>query len=134
MTALHQLIIDDQTAGIRLDLFVTHNFAAGQLGGLTRSAIQKLIGGGQITINGQKSKPSARLKTNDLVRIQNLEPRKIGLEPEALPLQIIYEDQDCIVINKAPGMVVHPAAGNAHGTLVNALLYHCSDLQGIGGE
>lgn len=135
MTAsLHQLIIDDRTAGIRLDIFVTRNFAAGQLSGLTRSGIQKLIGGGQITINGQKSKRSTRLKTNDLVQIQNLEPREIALEPEALPLEIIYEDQDCIVINKMSGMVVHPAAGRFHGTLVNALLHHCSDLQGIGGE
>lgn len=134
VNALHQLIIDDRTAGIRLDLFVTRNFSAGQSNALTRSAIQKLIGGGQITINGQKSKPSTRLKTNDLVRIQKSEPRKVGLEPEALPLQVIYEDQDFIVINKAPGMVVHPAAGRSHGTLVNALLYHCGDLQSIGGE
>jgi 23S rRNA pseudouridine1911/1915/1917 synthase len=134
VTASHQLIIDDRTAGIRLDLFVTRNFIGSQMNGLTRSAIQKLIGGGQITINGQKSKPSVRLKINDLVRIQTSEPRKIGLEPEALPLRIIYEDQDFIVVNKAPGMVVHPAAGSSHGTLVNALLYHCSDLQGIGGE
>ncbi len=129
-----QLLIDDRTAGLRLDVFVTRNFPEGQLSGLTRTGVQRLIGGGQITINGQKSKPSARLKTNDLVQIQNLEPRKSVLEPEALPLQIIYEDQDCIVINKAPGMVVHPAAGNAHGTLVNALLHHCSNLQSIGGE
>ncbi len=135
MTAsLHQLIIDDRTAGIRLDVFVTRSFTADQLSGLSRSGIQKLIGGGRITINGKKSKPSARLKANDLVRIESPEPQEIALEPEALPLEILYEDQDCIVINKAPGMVVHPAAGNSHGTLVNALLHHCSDLQGIGGE
>ncbi len=131
---LQQLIIDDHAAGVRLDVFVTRNFAERQLNGITRSGIQKLIGGGQITINGQKSKPSARLKTNDLVQIRNQEPREVALKPEALPLQIIFEDQDCIVINKAPGMVVHPAAGNFRGTLVNALLHHCSDLQSIGGE
>lgn len=132
--SLQQLIIDDRAAGARLDVFVTRNFTKGQLSGLTRSGIQKLISGGQITINGQKSKSSARLKTNDLVQIQHPEPREIALEPEDLPLQIIYEDKDCIVINKAPGMVVHPAAGNSHGTLVNALLHHCADLQSIGGE
>jgi 23S rRNA pseudouridine1911/1915/1917 synthase len=129
-----QLIIDARAAGVRLDVFVTRNFTEGQLIGLTRSGIQRLIGGGQITVNGQKSKPSARLKTNDRVQIQNAEPQKILLEAEALPLQIIYEDADCLVLNKAPGMVVHPAAGNSRGTLVNALLHHCSDLQSIGGE
>jgi 23S rRNA pseudouridine1911/1915/1917 synthase len=132
--ASQQLVIDERAAGVRLDVFVTRSFTEGQLSGLTRSGIQRLIGGGQITVNGQKSKPSARLKTNDRVQIQNVEPQKILLEPEALPLQIIYEDADCIVLNKAPGMVVHPAAGNSRGTLVNALLHYCSDLQGIGGE
>ncbi|MGE5820108.1 MAG: RluA family pseudouridine synthase [Deltaproteobacteria bacterium] len=132
--SLHKLVVDQRTAGMRLDLFLTRNFAAGQRNGLSRSGIQKLIGSGQITINGQKTKPSARLKANDLVQIQELAPREVTLRPEALPLQIIYEDKDCLVVNKAPGIVVHPAAGRRHGTLVNALLHHCADLQGIGSE
>jgi 23S rRNA pseudouridine1911/1915/1917 synthase len=132
--SLHKLVVDERMAGMRLDIFLTRNFIAGQVSGLSRSGIQRLIGSGQITINGQKTKPSARLKANDLVQIQELAPREVALQPEALPLQIIYEDEDCLVVNKAPGIVVHPAAGRCHGTLVNALLHHCADLQGIGGE
>jgi len=132
--SLHKLVVDERMAGMRLDIFLTRNYIAGQVNGLSRSGIQRLIGSGQITINGQKTKPSARLKANDLVQIQELAPREVALQPEALPLQIIYEDEDCVIVNKAPGIVVHPAAGRCHGTLVNALLHHCGDLQGIGGE
>jgi 23S rRNA pseudouridine1911/1915/1917 synthase len=132
--SLHKLVVDERMAGMRLDIFLTRNFIAGQVSGLSRSGIQRLIGSGQIILNGQKTKPSARLKANDLVQIQELAPREVALQPEALPLQIIYEDEDCLVVNKAPGIVVHPAAGRCHGTLVNALLHHCADLQGIGGE
>lgn len=121
-------------AGMRLDVFLTRNFIAGQLKGLSRAGMQRLIGNGEITVNGNKTKPSARLKINDLVEIRELPPREVALRPEPLPLDILYEDEDCIVINKAPGVMVHPAAGRSQGTLVNALLHHCADLQGIGGE
>ena len=132
--AIHKLVVDEHMAGLRLDIFLTRNYIAGQAAGVSRAGIQRLIGNGQITINGEKTKPSARLRADDLVVIQELPPREVALRPEALPLQIIYEDDDCIIINKAPGIVVHPAAGRLHGTLVNALLHHCADLQGIGGE
>ena len=132
--ALHQLVVDERTAGTRLDIFLTRHSIAGQASGLSRSGIQRLIGSGQITVNGYAAKPSARLKAHDRVQIQELAPREVALQPEALPLQIIHEDEDCIIVNKAPGIVVHPAAGRSHGTLVNALLYHSADLQGIGGE
>jgi 23S rRNA pseudouridine1911/1915/1917 synthase len=102
--------------------------------GFSRSGIQKLIAEGQITLNGKPAKASARLKTNDLVAIRTLPPKKSTLVAEPIALKVIYEDDDCIVINKAPGIVVHPAAGRTTGTLVNAILYHCPDLQGIGGE
>ena len=100
----------------------------------SRSGIQKLIAEGQITLNGKPAKASARLKTNDLVAIKTLPPKKSILVAEPIALNVIYEDDDCIVINKAPGIVVHPAAGRTTGTLVNAILHHCPDLQGIGGE
>ncbi len=120
---------------MRLDLFLTHHFLGpSQMEGMSRAGIQKMIVGGQVTLNGQRTKPGTRLKSSDLVEIQWLPPRDTALVPEALPLDILYEDEDCIVVNKAPGMVVHPAAGKQSGTLVNALLYHCTDLQGIGGE
>jgi 23S rRNA pseudouridine1911/1915/1917 synthase len=131
---LHRLVVSEQTAGMRLDMFLTRNFIAGRLKGLSRSGIQRLIGSGEITVNGKKTKPSARLKISDLVEIRELPPRELALRAEPLPLDILYEDEDCIVINKAPGVVVHPAAGRSQGTLVNALLHHCADLQGIGGE
>jgi 23S rRNA pseudouridine1911/1915/1917 synthase len=102
--------------------------------GFSRSGIQKLIAEGQITLNGKPAKASARLKTNDVVAIKTLPPKKSTLVAEPIPLNVIYEDDDCIVINKAPGIVVHPAAGRTTGTLVNAILHHCPNLQGIGGE
>jgi 23S rRNA pseudouridine1911/1915/1917 synthase len=100
----------------------------------SRSGIQKLIAKGQITLNGKPAKASARLRTNDLVAITTLPPKKSILVAEPIDLNVIYEDDDCIVINKGPGIVVHPAAGRTTGTLVNAILHHCPDLQGIGGE
>jgi len=93
-----------------------------------------MIVAGQVRLNGRRTKPGVRLKARDLVEIQWLPPREASLVPEPLSLDILYEDEDLIVVNKAPGMVVHPAGGVARGTLVNALLHHCPDLQGIGGE
>jgi 23S rRNA pseudouridine1911/1915/1917 synthase len=118
---------------MRLDLFLARDFAA-CADGWTRSAIQKMIAGGSITLNGRKTKPGSRLKRGDRIEIRPLAPKDAALAPEPLPLEILYEDADCIVLNKAPGMVVHPAAGWKNGTLVNALLHHCPNLPGIGGE
>lgn len=135
MTA-EQFFIDQNSAGMRLDLFLARHLIAGVESrfGLSRSCVQRLIAEGQITLNGTVAKPSARLKADDRIEISLLPPRETRLRAEALPLIIIHEDADCIVINKAPGVVVHPAAGRSTGTLVNALLHHCPDLEGVGGE
>jgi 23S rRNA pseudouridine1911/1915/1917 synthase len=129
-----RLVIDD-AAGMRLDLFLAGYFnQAGGLGErLSRSEIQRLIGEGQITLNNKKTKASTRIRCNDRIDICLMPPCDAKISSEALPLEILYEDGDCIVINKAAGMTVHPAAGNWSGTLVNALLHHCPDIQGIGG-
>ncbi len=132
---LQRAVVHPQSAGIRLDLFLTRCLPdIMNRDGLSRSGIQKLIAAGQITLNGKPAKASARLKTNDLVAIRSLPPKKSRLVAEPIALNVLYEDDDCIVINKAPGIVVHPAAGRTTGTLVNAILHHCPDLQGIGGE
>jgi len=128
-----ETVIAAAHAGMRLDLFLARDFPE-RGGGWTRSAIQKMIADGWITLNGRKTKPGSRLKRGDRVEVRLLPPKDTALLPEPLPLAILYEDADCIVLNKAPGMVVHPAAGWKNGTLVNALLHHCPNLPGIGGE
>jgi 23S rRNA pseudouridine1911/1915/1917 synthase len=131
-----RLLIDNESAGTRLDLFLTEHFKPDRdsMRRFSRSEIQRLIGEGQITLNGVKTKAGARVRSNDRIDIHLLPPRDTTLSSEALPLEIIHEDADCIVINKAPGITVHPAAGHWSGTLVNALLHHCPDIEGIGGE
>jgi 23S rRNA pseudouridine1911/1915/1917 synthase len=128
-------LVDRQSAGMRLDRFVTH-YLPDILGvrNLSRSGIQKLIAEGQITLNGQPARAASRLKIHDLVAIKSLPPKPAIVAGEPITLKIIFEDDDCVVINKAAGMVVHPAAGNPSGTLVNAILHYCPDLQGISGE
>lgn len=130
-----RFVVDDQSAGMRLDVFIAQRLAAKlEQSGLSRSGIQRLVYDGSITLNGQKTKPSARIKGRDTIEIQQLSAATTRLKPEPAFLDILYEDADCIVINKAPGMVVHPAAGHEQGTLVNALLYVCPEVEGIGGE
>lgn len=114
--------------GTRLDLF------AAAEAGLTRSAAAKLSEDGFITVNGREAAKNRKLNTGDTVEIVLPEPEPDEAVPQNIPLDVVYEDNDIIVINKPSGMVVHPAAGNPDGTLVNALLYHCGDsLSGIGG-
>jgi len=100
---------------------------------LSRSQIKKLIQDGLVKVNDQLSKSSYRLKKDDKIEIEIPLPKKIQALPEKIPLNIVSEDSDIVVVNKPRGMVVHPAAGNYTGTLVNALLEHCQDLSGIGG-
>lgn len=130
-----RLRVDEDAAGKRLDVFLAGHFTVTNHADerLSRSEIQRLIGEGQITLNGVKAKASARVRWNDQIAIDLLPPRDTTVHAEDLPLEILYEDGDCIVINKAPGMTVHPAAGHWSGTLVNALLHHCPDLSSIGG-
>jgi 23S rRNA pseudouridine1911/1915/1917 synthase len=128
-------LVDRQSAGMRLDRFVTRCLLE-TLGAerLSRSGIQKLIADGQITLNGQPAKAAARLKIHDLVVMTSPPPKPSILAGEPIALNVIFEDDDCLVINKTAGLVVHPAAGNLTGTLANAILHYCPDLQGIGGE
>ncbi|WP_196595294.1 RluA family pseudouridine synthase [Pectinatus frisingensis] len=114
--------------GQRLDLFV-----AAQLDKLSRSNIQKLIATGNVSVNGKNVKANHRIKYSDLIRVSIPAPQPLTIKPENIPLNILYEDSDIIVINKCRGMIVHPAPGVYSGTLVNALLYHCHDLSGING-
>jgi 23S rRNA pseudouridine1911/1915/1917 synthase len=102
--------------------------------GHSRSRWQALIRDGFVQINRQPAKPNSTLRAGDQVQWTIPKPCSTETLPEDIPLDILFEDDQLIVINKPAGMVVHPAAGNENGTLVNALLYHCSDLAGIGGE
>lgn len=129
------LVIDEAATGMRLDLFLAGHFStvAPFGAGLSRSEIQRLIGEGQIILNGKKTKASARIRRSDRIDICFVPPHDSKIASEELPLEILYEDGDCIVVNKVAGMTVHPAAGHWSGTLVNALLHHCPDIEGIGG-
>ncbi len=118
--------ITKEEAGQRLDGFVQAKNPE-----WSRSRIQNLIRDGHILVNGQTVKTGEKLKAGALVTLQEPPVAQDRAEPEDIPLDIVYEDADVIVINKARGMVVHPAAGHARGTLVNALLGHCQDLAGI---
>ena len=124
-----EYIITGEEKGERLD----HYLALKKEIGLTRSQIHKLIEDGYVEVNKEVPKPSHKIKTDDRILISLPPPKKPEVKPENIPLNIVYEDQDLIVVNKARGMVVHPAVGNYSRTLVNALLYHCQDLSGIGG-
>lgn len=117
------------TRAARSDVYVSEC-----LEGVTRSFVKKLFDGGLVRINGAVAKASARLKPGDVVELELPEPREAEAVPQDIPLDIVYEDADVLVINKPRGMVVHPAAGNEDGTLVNAVMFHCGDsLSAIGG-
>lgn len=108
-------------------------FAAARNETLSRSAVQKLISSGHILVNGKNEKANYRLKNGDRVSVNIPEPEPLDIRAENIPLDILYEDEHIIVINKKRGMIVHPAPGIYTGTLVNALLHHCRDLSGING-
>lgn len=123
-----RLIVDNDNVGERLDRFLTN---AGVWP--SRSFVQKIIESQGVTRSGKPLKASYRLEYGDIIEVTWDEPKPLEVTAEAIPINILYEDQDLIVVNKPRGMVVHPAAGNYEGTLVNALLNHCTDLSGIGG-
>ncbi|WP_026039016.1 RluA family pseudouridine synthase [Sporolactobacillus vineae] len=99
----------------------------------SRSRLQQLIKNGEFQINGKKIRPSYRVQTGDKATLVLPAPEPAAVVPEAIPLDIVYEDHDVLVVNKPRGMVVHPSPGHMSGTLVNALLHHCTDLSGING-
>lgn len=122
--------VDPADTGVRLDKYLRD-----RIDDLSRSAIAKLIEDGKVTIGDRPAQKSARLTAGDAVSVIVDAPRPVDIIPENIPLDIVYEDDHLLVVNKPKGMVVHPAPGNYSGTLVNALMYHCGDdLSGINGE
>ncbi len=121
--------VGTQEAGVRIDKYL-----AEQLPDITRSYLQKLLKDGSVQMDGKPVKASTKTAAEAVIELRIPEPEEPEILPEELPLDILYEDADVILINKPKGMVVHPAAGHYSGTLVNALLYHCKgDLSGING-
>lgn len=125
--SVHEFLVTK--AGCRLDALI-----AEELEELTRSSAQRLIESGAVTVNGRTAKKSMSPQSGDRISITVPEPQPLDAQPEDIPLDIVYEDDSLLVVNKPRGMVVHPAAGNPNGTLVNALLHHCKgSLSGING-
>lgn len=119
-----------EEAGMRLDVFLAENVE-----NLTRSRAQKLIDDGDATVNGECRKPNYKLRAGDIVRLDVPQPKETEIVAQDIDLDIVYEDAHMLVVNKPQGMVVHPAAGNYSGTLVNALMHYCGhNLSGINGE
>jgi 23S rRNA pseudouridine1911/1915/1917 synthase len=124
-----ELEVGAEHEGERVDRFL-----ASALAGQSRSQVQRLIKAGRVQVGARPTKPNAAVRAGDQVTIELPDPLPASPEAQDIPLEVAYQDADIIVVNKPPGMVVHPAAGHADGTLVNALLHHVTDLSGIGGE
>lgn len=122
------LIVEEKDKGTRIDKYLSD-----AIEGKSRSFIQGLIEKDSIKVNGKIPKSNYKLKALDEIEVILPEPEVLNVEAENIPIDIIYEDEDVVVVNKAQGMVVHPAPGNYTGTLVNALLYHCKNLSSING-
>lgn len=120
--------ISEEHNGKRIDKYLSS-----VLDGKSRSYIQGVIDEEKVNVNGKIVKSNYKLKTKDVIDLEIPEPTELKVTPENIPLDILYEDKDVIVVNKPQGMVVHPAPGAYDGTMVNALLYHCKDLSGING-
>jgi len=125
----YRFVTDQGNIGQRLDLYLVENLPQ-----YSRNYIQNLIKEGKVSIHDKPAKANYRIKPGDLISVVIPPLRKVEIVPENISIDIIYQDDDIAVINKPQGMVVHPAAGNYSGTLVNALLYHCNSLSGINGE
>jgi 23S rRNA pseudouridine1911/1915/1917 synthase len=124
-----KLIVENIEDGIRLDLYISK-----ELNDISRSYVQKLIQQGKVRVNDKViDSKKYKINENDIIDIAIPEPEKLELAPEDIPICIVYEDNDVIVVNKPQGMVVHPAPGHYNGTLVNALLYHSKNLSSING-
>lgn len=123
-----EIVVENKDINKRLDVFLMEQTE------YSRSKVQKLIETNKVFVNEKEIKSSYKLKDGDVVTYEEYVEEDMNVEPENLPLDIVYEDDDVIVVNKANGMVVHPAPGNYHGTLVNALLYHSKELSDLNGE
>ncbi|EAD2921067.1 RluA family pseudouridine synthase [Listeria monocytogenes] len=122
------LIIEESHARERVDKVIA------EMMGKSRSSIQLMLKNGDITVNGELAKPNYKVQVGDEIHYEVREPEELEVLAEDIPLDIYFEDKDMLVVNKPEGMVVHPSAGHASGTLVNALLFHCDDLSGINGK
>ena len=127
---MKEYIVSQEEKGKRLDTYISSVDTD-----ITRTSAQRLIEDGNILVNGKNAKVSYKIQENDKVSVEIPEPKQIELKAQDIPIEIVYEDSDIIVVNKPKGMVVHPANGNPDGTLVNAIMAICKDsLSGIGGE
>ena len=127
---MKEYIVNQEEKGKRLDTYIPSVDTD-----ITRTSAQRLIEDGNILVNGKNAKVSYKIQENDKISVEIPEPKQIELKAQNIPIEIIYEDSDIIVVNKPKGMVVHPANGNPDGTLVNAIMAICKDsLSGIGGE
>ncbi|MDQ3197573.1 MAG: RluA family pseudouridine synthase [Verrucomicrobiota bacterium] len=124
-----ELIVPNEQAGERLDRYL-----AAALPQFSRSRLQNLIRSGDVQLRGQAARTRETVRTGDVVRLTEPPLEEIEAQAEEIPLEILFEDADLLVLNKPPGLVVHPGAGNPTHTLVNALLHHCTSLSGIGGK
>ena len=122
---MEKIVCDES---IRIDLYLSKKTD------YSRSTISKMIKNKTILVNGKEIKNSYQLKIGDIIEVGEYKEENMNIEPENIPIEIVYEDDDVIVVDKPNGMVVHPAVGNAKGTLVNALLYHSKNLSDINGE
>ncbi len=121
---------EEDEIGKRIDVYIAEYKEE-----LSRSRVQKLIENGLVTVNGKAVKSNYKLRKGDILEVEIPDPEPLEIEAEDIPLDIIYEDKDVVIVNKPQGMVVHPAPGHYSGTLVNALVYHCKDdLSGINGQ
>ncbi len=123
----HQLRVEPDLAGLRLDLYL-----AQALPQMSRSRAQALLRAGHVLLNGSRPRPRDPVHPGDLVTVEEPPAPRLEAEPQDIPLHLLHEDDDLLVVNKPPGLVVHPGAGNARDTLVNALLHHCTTLSRIG--
>ena len=119
---------DEAGSGERLDRLLAERVCAG----VSRSRIQQWIRDGRVLVNGAVVKPNYRVAAGDAIEIAPPPPEPTDIRPEPIPLDVVYEDEDVVVVDKPRGLVVHPAPGHMSGTLVNALVYHCKDLAGVG--
>lgn len=129
MENIQNFTVSEEEASKRLDIFLT-----GKLKGLTRSGIKKLFNEALVLVNGRSAKAGHKIRLNDSVSVTVPAPAPLTLQPEEMPLDILYEDDDVIVVNKGAGIAVHPGAGRNTGTLVNAIIGHTKNVSIMGGE